>query len=668
MMGAQVEFHGDPANADWLIGENSRTPGTPGDALRYMHDPNLGNQPDTYQGANWAPTTGWDNGGVHTNSGVANFQFYLLSDGGSGVNDNGDSYSVSGIGITKTSLIWYRAQTNYLTVSAQYADARSGAVNAATDLYGAGSNEVTQVENAWEAVGVGVGSAVTTVGHTIAFGQITNAASRRAMPFAMPETGTIASVTMYHSAGSGNMILGIYDSDGSAPNNLLASTPVTAVSGTTGWQTINLNNSVTVAGGTQIWLAWVYETNPGIYYQGGVPGRADAGVGWSGDMPTSFGASTLGNFIYSIYAEYTVGGGNQSPVANANGPYTGTVNTAVSFSSAGSNDPDGTIASYLWDFGDGATSSNANPSHTYTADGAFNVSLTVTDDNGATASDNTTATISTAGGTWVTLTYDDFESGWGSFVDGGSDCRRNNKDAAYAHQGAYCARIRDNTNTSKFSYSSAIDVTSYSQIKIEFWYYPRGMETNEDFWVQYYDGSSWQTVASYAAGVEFTNKNYYEVNDIIIDAGSYNFPANMKVRFVCDASNNKDWVYIDEVRVSAMSGGSVAPLANDLTKSGANFSSENQIPEQFSLRPNYPNPFNPSTNIQFSLPAAESVDLLIYNRIGQLVRRLLHDRHHAAGSYTYQWNGRDESGRSVASGLYFIKSEPAPILLCKKPC
>jgi PKD repeat protein len=74
---------------------------------------------------------------------------------------------------------------------------------------------------------------------------------------------------------------------------------------------------------------------------------------------------------------------NAPPVANANGPYSGTIGTAISFSSAGSSDSDGTIASYSWSFGDGNTSTTANPTHSYTSAGRYTVSLTVTDNDGA---------------------------------------------------------------------------------------------------------------------------------------------------------------------------------------------------------------------------------------------------------------------------------------------
>lgn len=86
-------------------------------------------------------------------------------------------------------------------------------------------------------------------------------------------------------------------------------------------------------------------------------------------------------------------GGNNPPVANANGPYSGTEGNSVQFSGDGSTDTDGVIVSYAWDFGDGATSADANPMHTYITAGAYTVTLTVTDDVGDSGSDVTNATI-----------------------------------------------------------------------------------------------------------------------------------------------------------------------------------------------------------------------------------------------------------------------------------
>ena len=85
---------------------------------------------------------------------------------------------------------------------------------------------------------------------------------------------------------------------------------------------------------------------------------------------------------------------NTPPVADANGPYSGTVGSPVSFDGSGSTDPDGTIPAYQWDFGDGDTGAGVSPSHSYAAAGTYTVSLTVTDNDGASSAPaTTTATI-----------------------------------------------------------------------------------------------------------------------------------------------------------------------------------------------------------------------------------------------------------------------------------
>ncbi|RSK46463.1 M4 family metallopeptidase [Hymenobacter perfusus] len=152
-----VSTYGLTGKSTWLIGEEIMKAGG---ALRSMSNPNAYGQPDTYKGTNWratttSPTQANDYGGVHTNSGVLNFWFYLLSQGGSGTNDIGSAYSVTGSGIDAAAKIAYRTESVYLTASSTYANARTASISAATDLYGAGSAQVTAVTNAWYAVGVG---------------------------------------------------------------------------------------------------------------------------------------------------------------------------------------------------------------------------------------------------------------------------------------------------------------------------------------------------------------------------------------------------------------------------------------------------------------------------------------------------------------------------------
>ncbi len=82
-----------------------------------------------------------------------------------------------------------------------------------------------------------------------------------------------------------------------------------------------------------------------------------------------------------------------TPIAYANGPYEERVGKKVKFSSTGSHDPDGTIMSYTWDFGDGNMGVGSSPFHTYSKTGEYTVTLTVTDDAGNTGTDETTVTV-----------------------------------------------------------------------------------------------------------------------------------------------------------------------------------------------------------------------------------------------------------------------------------
>ena len=158
--GACIEYYAAPGKSTWLIGEDiERRAGRL--ALRSMSDPKSEGQPDTYGGTNWkliecgTPTQANDYCGVHTNSGVLNHWFYILTIGKSGTNDIGNSYNVTGINIDKAAKIAYRLESVYLSANSTYANARTYGIQAATDLYGAGSPEVIATTNAFYAVGVG---------------------------------------------------------------------------------------------------------------------------------------------------------------------------------------------------------------------------------------------------------------------------------------------------------------------------------------------------------------------------------------------------------------------------------------------------------------------------------------------------------------------------------
>ena len=79
-----------------------------------------------------------------------------------------------------------------------------------------------------------------------------------------------------------------------------------------------------------------------------------------------------------------------------------------------------------------------------------------------------------------------------------------------------------------------------------------------------------------------------------------------------------------------------------------------RLPEQFAVSQNYPNPFNPSTIINYALPKSSLVTIKIYNMIGQEAKTLVNGELEA-GNYTAQWNGDDNFGRTVASGVYIYR-------------
>lgn len=80
------------------------------------------------------------------------------------------------------------------------------------------------------------------------------------------------------------------------------------------------------------------------------------------------------------------------------------------------------------------------------------------------------------------------------------------------------------------------------------------------------------------------------------------------------------------------------------------------VPTEFDMEQNYPNPFNPETTIRFSLPNASQVKLEIYNMLGKRVRSLVNGQFNA-GIHTAKWDGKDDFGRSLSSGVYFYRIE-----------
>ena len=151
VFGNSIEAWARPGKWNWRIGEDI-TPSKNG--IRSMLNPNLFSHPKFYKGVSWYFGAG-DNGGVHYNSGVQNYWYYLIANGATGNNEKGWAFSIDSLGLEKAGKIAYRNLTVYLTKNSQYADARTYSIMAATDLYGPCSKEVIMVTNAWWVCGVG---------------------------------------------------------------------------------------------------------------------------------------------------------------------------------------------------------------------------------------------------------------------------------------------------------------------------------------------------------------------------------------------------------------------------------------------------------------------------------------------------------------------------------
>ncbi|MFE9102629.1 M4 family metallopeptidase [Actinomadura geliboluensis] len=158
IMATAMEFWSNNTSdvGDYLIGEklNIRGDGAP---LRYMDRPSK----DGSSLDNWSPNAG--NVDVHYSSGIANHFFYLLSEGSGSKVINGVQYNsptadgqpVTGIGREKAAAIWYKALTEEMRPTTNYADARRATLAAASGLYGATSPEYAATANAWAGVNVG---------------------------------------------------------------------------------------------------------------------------------------------------------------------------------------------------------------------------------------------------------------------------------------------------------------------------------------------------------------------------------------------------------------------------------------------------------------------------------------------------------------------------------
>lgn len=225
IFGTMLEYFEKGDNANYTIGEDFYIENG---KLRDLKDPKSKMHPDTYHGEYWASDTITNSKFIHINNGVQNRWFYLLSEGGCGINDNNEDYSVTGIGREKASKIAYRNMTRYLPPTANYSDAKNGSILSAIDLFGLHSEEVLQTILAWDAVGVSSLQGIFYNLNTNAICDSLTANHHNNVPINIYCTGSIISACNYEFNGvpvvyaAGNEV--VLEDGFCSGNNFLATT------------------------------------------------------------------------------------------------------------------------------------------------------------------------------------------------------------------------------------------------------------------------------------------------------------------------------------------------------------------------------------------------------------------------------------------------------------
>lgn len=357
------------------------------------------------------------------------------------------------------------------------------------------------------------------------------------------------------------------------------------------------------------------------------------------------------------YITVTVPNTNPPVAAFSGTPTSGNIPLTVVFTDASTNNP----TSWSWDFGDGGTSTAQNPSHTYTVAGSYTVTLTATNAYGSDSEVKTGYITANA----VTQYCDDFADGnisnWiavsGTWTATGGYMKGNSTTlnaARLSPFGTYStatinSSIRMNTGQTQRKARLIFAYTNSSNYRfIEFddvsnvirWYDRVGaVNTQRKSVSASMSSATWYTVKVVVNGGAVT------VYSGTTNFGTYTWGTTITGSVGCGYNrSNSDF---DNFCVSATisSTGEFAELSG----SGAE-----SLPSGFELGQNFPNPFNPTTTISFTLPTASQVSLEIYNLLGQRVRTLV-DGPMNAGSHSVMWNATDQNGRSVSSGVYFYR-------------
>jgi hypothetical protein len=191
-----------------------------------------------------------------------------------------------------------------------------------------------------------------------------------------------------------------------------------------------------------------------------------------------------------------------------------------------------------------------------------------------------------------------FETGWDSWVDGGSDAAR--VISSYSYEGQWSIQLRDNSGSLSGMTTPSFNLSDAIGLQITFHFYAFSMETGEDFWVRYKGSNgTWVTIATFTRGVNFNNNTFYVTT---VTVPNFVPTTTGTLRIQCDASDDNDQIFIDAVTITKLTGAGLIDPGTYIQE----ISGPSVIPTQNLLSDVskdlyvYPNPVKDIMNISFN--------------------------------------------------------------------
>jgi len=352
--------------------------------------------------------------------------------------------------------------------------------------------------------------------------------------------------------------------------------------------------------------------------------RATTADSWQGDIAID---------AFGISGASTPTGDTQAPSTPTNLSVAGATDTTLDLSWNASTDNVGVTGYNVYLDGEllGSVAGNSAQVTGLTAGTTYNFRVEAVDAAGNVSGLSNVATGATTGGGGGGGPLNDvllgsfFENGLDGWIDGGSDCFRYR--GRFSAEGQFSMRLRDNSGSaSSMTTAASYDLTAYDNVAISFSVYANSMERGEDFFVQYNDGSGFQTVEAYVSGTDFNNGTFYTAT-VNVPSNQYNLTSNGRFRIQCDASSNQDQVYIDEVVITGTAGVAGFAPTNSIKDTGIQV---NDVAQGFGASSDsfegdfqvLPNPASTFADIRLTIDIEGSpvdVNLNVYDVLGRLV-------------------------------------------------